>query len=140
VLVQQREVVLLHAGGAHDRRGRAVQARDLAVREQAGGDAAVGQRRTDVVEILGLRVGQRLEQDRVQRAENRRGGADPERQRGDGGQRKRRGAAVTPEGEPQVLEQRIHWHSLCRRIERVYRVRAELQFGEAAAMIEPREE
>ena len=65
----------------------------------------------DVVEILGLRIGQRLQQDGVQRAEDRRRRADAERERHDGGQRKRRRATETPKRESQVLEQRSIGHS-----------------------------
>jgi hypothetical protein len=94
VLAQQRQVGLLHTGRAHDRRRRPVQPRDLAVREQARRHAAVGQRRADVVQVLGLRVGQRLQQHGVERAEDRGRGADAECERRDGGERKRGCAAV----------------------------------------------
>jgi hypothetical protein len=62
--------------------------------------APVGERRADVVQVCWLRIGQRLEQDGVQRAEDGRGGADAERERHDGGERKRRRSAIAAQGEP----------------------------------------
>jgi hypothetical protein len=62
--------------------------------------------------ILSGRVGQRPEDHGVDDAENRRRGANPERQRGDCGERERRLLSQGADGVRQVGQQDVHeWGS-----------------------------
>jgi hypothetical protein len=84
--VHERQVGLLHPGP------RTIVdvvpfSRELAVRQQAGGDAAVGQRRADVYRFSGCGWGSGLRRTAFG-AEDRRRGADAERERRDGGEGK----------------------------------------------------
>src|SRR5204863_3346875 len=67
-----------------------------------------GEGRADVVKVLRLGIRQRLQQHRVERAEDRGRGADAEREGGNRRQWKRRRATEAAEGEAKILEQRVH--------------------------------
>ncbi len=71
---------------------------------EAGRGVAVDQQR----QAVGVRIGQRPQQDAVDDAEDRRVGADPQGQGDEGGGGQRRGAGEAPEGDPQVFEQGLH--------------------------------
>jgi hypothetical protein len=100
---EKREVVRLQPGRLHEGDARLIQPPDLAIREHPRRDAAVGQRRADVVEVFGAWVRERLQQHGIERAEDRRRGADAKRERRNGGQRKRGRAPKAAYRETNVL-------------------------------------
>ena len=62
-------------------------------------------------QTIRIRIGQRLQQQRVDHAEDRRVGADPNRERGDDDERQARTASQRTEGVAEVLEK---WRHGCR--------------------------
>src|SRR4029453_6505906 len=105
IVSQQRRVNRLQSRGAHDGQVRIVQPDDLDPREHTGRHPPLGQRRPKRVEVLGAGIWKRLQKRRVDRAEDRGGRTNPERERGNRGQRKCRGPPKVPKGEPEVLKE-----------------------------------
>ena len=100
------------AGGADDRQAGIVQPDDLDRRQVSGGDAAVGERRPERVEIPGAGIRQRLQQRGVDGAEDGGRGGDADRERADRGQGKRRRPAQSAQRKAKVLEECAHPGSL----------------------------
>ena len=108
IVLQERDIVALQAGGADDRQAGIVQPDDLDRRQVAGGDAAIGERRPQRVEIARVRVGQRLQQRSVDGAEDGRRGGNADRERADRREGKRRRPAQRAQRKSKILEEYAH--------------------------------
>jgi hypothetical protein len=105
---EQREVERLESCRTFDRQARVVQPVDLAAGQKPGGDAPVGERRSEAVEIIRIGIRQWLEEDRTQRGEDRRRCADAEGECGDRRERESGRAAKSAERNADVLKNRFH--------------------------------
>ena len=101
---EQRQVARLESRRALDGQFRIVQPEDLSARQKSRRDPAVGERGSQAVEILRVGIRKRLEEDRAERGEDRRRGANAEGECGDGREGESRRAAEGAERNADVLE------------------------------------
>lgn len=94
---------------------RIVEAEYLRPREETGGDPAVGEGGPEAVQVFSVGVGERLEEYRAQGGEDRRRGADPQGQGGNGGEGEGGRAAEGAQRDTDVLEKGFHFGLRVRR-------------------------
>src|SRR5262249_35070880 len=87
---------------------------DVAGRWRVAREADGGGVLPDLHEAIGLAVGERLQEDRLDEAEDRRVGADAEGEGDDGDRRRGRGAEEHPQAETKVVEEGLHGGGRCK--------------------------
>jgi hypothetical protein len=110
ILPQQRDVERRRREGGRprDRAGPCRQPRDFGRSDEARRHPSVRVPRPKRDEIVGMGEGQRPQERRVHRTEDRRRGPDADRQRGDSRQREGRRRRQLPDRVSEILRESIH--------------------------------